>query len=90
VEGFLSENPDLTLTINRTDLEKVMAGSKSLADQIADGTAKADGNVDILKQLASTLVVFNPLFEVMPGTAGEPAPEDLNDFEYGPIDVSGE
>jgi alkyl sulfatase BDS1-like metallo-beta-lactamase superfamily hydrolase len=90
VEGFLAENPDLTLTINRTDLEDVMTGSKSLADQIADGTAKADGNVDILKQLASTLVVFNPLFEVMPGTAGEPTPEDLNDFEFGPLDLAGE
>ena len=90
VEGFLSDNPDMTLTINRRDLEQVMAGSKSLADQLADGTAKVEGNVEILKQLASTLVVFDPLFEVMPGTAAERAPEDLNDFEYGPLDVSGE
>lgn len=90
VEGYLAENPDLSITINRTDLEQVMAGAKSLADQIADGTAKVEGDAAILKQLASTLVVFEPLFEIMPGTAADPTPEDLNDFEFGPINVSGE
>jgi alkyl sulfatase BDS1-like metallo-beta-lactamase superfamily hydrolase len=90
LEGFLAEDPDLSITINRTDLEMVMMGAKSLADQIADDTARVEGNTEILKQLASTLVVFDPRFEVMPGTASKATPEDLNDFEYGPINVSGE
>jgi hypothetical protein len=36
--------------------------------QIAEGTAKVDGDVSILKQLAFTMVDFDPRFEIMPGT----------------------
>ena len=36
---------DLEFTINRTDLEQVMAGEKSLTAQIEDGTAKVKGDV---------------------------------------------
>jgi alkyl sulfatase BDS1-like metallo-beta-lactamase superfamily hydrolase len=90
VEGFLADDPDLTITINRSDLEIVMMGEKKLADQIADGTAKVDGNVEILKQLASTMVVFDPRFEIMPGTRGPSTEEDLNDYEYGPLELSAE
>ena len=45
-----------------------MMGAKTLEAQIADGTAKVQGNADILKQLASTMVDFDPRFEIMPGT----------------------
>jgi len=88
----LAENPNLTVKINRTDLIQVMAGSKSLADQIGGGpvNVKVEGNTEILNKLASAMVVFDPLFEVMPGIAGGPKPEDLNDFEYSPLDVAGE
>jgi alkyl sulfatase BDS1-like metallo-beta-lactamase superfamily hydrolase len=68
IQGFLADKPDLTLTINRTDLEQTMMGAKTLEAQILDGTAKAQGNVGILKQLASTMVEFDPRFEIMPGT----------------------
>jgi hypothetical protein len=67
-----------------------MVGAKTLEDQIADGTAKGKGDTDILKQLASTLVVFDPRFEIMPGTHGPDATEDLNDYEYGPYEMRGE
>lgn len=68
IEGFLSDMPDLTMTINRSDLEQTMIGAKELEDQIADGTATVEGDVSILAQLASTMVDFDPLFEVLPGT----------------------
>jgi alkyl sulfatase BDS1-like metallo-beta-lactamase superfamily hydrolase len=90
IEGFLADDPDLTITINRTDLESVMAGAKTLKAQIADGTAKVEGNTEILRQLASTMVVFDPRFEIMPGTHGDNTPEDLNDYEYGPFEIRGE
>ena len=45
-----------------------MMGAKTLEAQIADGTAKVEGNAGILKQLASTFVDFDPRFEIMPGT----------------------
>ncbi len=68
VKGFLASKPDLTLTINRSDLELTMIGKKTLEAQIADGTAKVEGDPTILKQLASTMVDFDPRFEILPGT----------------------
>ena len=43
IEGFQADKPDLTLTINRSDLEQTMMGVKTLEAQIADGTAKVRG-----------------------------------------------
>jgi hypothetical protein len=67
-----------------------MMGVKTLEAQMVDGTAKVEGNKKVLEQLASTMVVFDPRFEIMPGTERAPTPEDLNDFEYGPFDLRGE
>jgi alkyl sulfatase BDS1-like metallo-beta-lactamase superfamily hydrolase len=68
IAGFLADKPDLTLTINRSDLEQTMMGAKTLEAQIADGTAKVSGDAGVLKKLASTMVEFDPRFEIMPGT----------------------
>ncbi len=68
IQGFLADKPNLTLTINRSDLEQTMMGAKTLEAQIADGTAKVKGDAGILKQLASTMIDFDPRFEIMPGT----------------------
>ena len=68
IKGFLVSKPDLTLTINRSDLELTMMGVKNLDAQIADGIAKVEGDTSVLKQLASTMVDFDPRFEIMPGT----------------------
>ena len=65
-------------------------GAKSLAAQIEDGTAKVDGDMQILGSLASAMVVFDPRFEIMPGTKGPATPEDLNDYEVGVIELHGE
>ena len=90
IEGYQADDADLTITIDRADLEQVMMGVKSLAAQIDDGTAKIEGNRGVLNQLASTLVEFELVFEILPGTKG-PAPEvDLNDFEVGPVRLQGE
>ena len=50
IAGFQAEKPDLTLTINRSDLEQTMMGAKTLEAQIADGTAKVEGDAGILTQ----------------------------------------
>src|SRR6516162_8199953 len=68
IKGFLADKPDLTLTINRADLEQTMMGAKTLEAQIKDGTAKVQGDVSILQKLASTMIDFDPRFEIMPGT----------------------
>jgi len=66
--GFLADKPDLTLTINRSDLEQTMMGAKTLDAQIKEGTCKAEGDVSILAKLAATMVDFDPRFEILPGT----------------------
>lgn len=73
IEGYLADDPDLTLTINRSDLEQTMMGAKQLEAQIADGTCKAEGDLSILKKLAATMVDFDPFFPVMPGTSAREA-----------------
>ena len=85
IQGFLAEKPDLTLTINRSDLEKTMAGEKPLEDQIADGIAEAEGDLSVLKKLASTMVEFDPRFEILPGTHPERSKlAQHNPYEFVP------
>ena len=81
IKGQQANNPDLTLTINRSDLEEVMAGKVSMDEQIANGKAKLVGDRKPIDQLKSILVQFTPDFEMMPGTrpaqpAVPPAPKD--------------
>jgi alkyl sulfatase BDS1-like metallo-beta-lactamase superfamily hydrolase len=66
--GFLAAKPDLTMTIKRTDLEQIMSGAKTLEAQIASGAMKLDGDASVLTKLASTMVDFDPRFQIMPGT----------------------
>ena len=68
IAGFQAAAPDLTLTINRSDLEQTMMGTKTLESQIAEGTAKVEGDFTILAKLAATMVDFDPRFEILPGT----------------------
>ena len=84
IQGFLADDPDLTLTINRSDLEQTMMGAKTLEAQITDGTAKVDGDVEVLKQLAATMVDFDPRFEIMPGTKGRTEVAHAEPYEAVP------
>ena len=68
IEGFQVPNPDLTLTINRSDLEQVMMGMKTMMAMIEDGTAQVEGDATILAKLGATMVDFDPRFPIMPGT----------------------
>ncbi|MGE5754317.1 MAG: alkyl/aryl-sulfatase [Planctomycetaceae bacterium] len=85
IKGFLADKPDLTITINRSDLEETMMGAKTLEAQIADGTAKLKGDAGVLKELASTMVDFDPRFEIMPGTkARETKPAKADPYKAVP------
>jgi alkyl sulfatase BDS1-like metallo-beta-lactamase superfamily hydrolase len=90
IEGYQAEDADLTLTITRLGMAQAMIGAKPLMEQIESGDAKAEGDAGVLKQLASTIVRFDPRFEILPGTAGAPEDMDLNDFEVGPVQIHGE
>ena len=65
---FTAPDADATLTINRSDLLPVMMQQTTLAQQLRQGKAQLEGDAMALAQLASTLVEFDPLFEMMPGT----------------------
>ena len=68
IEGYLSDDADVTITMNRSDLETVIMGQETLASQLQAGVGTVTGDQAVLLQLASVLVTLNSSFEVMPGT----------------------
>lgn len=88
--GFLADNADLTVTIDRADLETVMMGKKRLATLIEEGTAKATGDVSVLDKLAATMVTFTPDFEMVPGTSRPTPAGEWNPYEAGVEPIRGE
>jgi len=68
IEGYQAEEPDLTITIDRVQLEPVVMGLVSLDAQVEAGKAQVSGDTAVFNQLLSTMISFDPLFEIMPGT----------------------
>ncbi|MBY6185280.1 MBL fold metallo-hydrolase [Marinobacter hydrocarbonoclasticus] len=90
IEGFTADNADLTITINRSDLEPVMMGTVSMEDQIASGKAKIKGNDKLVAELRSMLASFTPDFEMMPGTKTTDTPKaEPTLAQPEPADTSG-
>ncbi|MCF6270608.1 MAG: SCP2 sterol-binding domain-containing protein [Melioribacteraceae bacterium] len=81
IKGFQSENPDLTITMNRSDLDYVMMGVKTLDELIKTGVVKTKGNVKIIAQLKSALDYFEMGFEILPGTASKMVEKKTNPFQ---------
>jgi len=90
LQGQQARNPDLTITINRSDLETVMMGAAKFDDQIKNGKAKLDGNRKVYEQLKTTLVQFELGFEIMPGTKTAEAKPDMSTFEQMPPAYNGD
>jgi alkyl sulfatase BDS1-like metallo-beta-lactamase superfamily hydrolase len=90
IEGHQADDADLSITIDRSELERVMRGETSLVAQIEAGVAKTEGNVGILAELAAMLVEFDLGFEIMPGTKGRRPRIERNPFEHGPVQSRGE
>jgi len=80
IKGFQAPKPDLTVTVNRADLNQVMMGVASFDDLIKAGKAKFDGNRAGFDQLRSILVPFTPDFEILPGTAPKTPTKGLPPF----------
>jgi alkyl sulfatase BDS1-like metallo-beta-lactamase superfamily hydrolase len=90
IKGQQADDPDLTITVNRSELEPVMMGKTTFDDQIKTGKAKLKGNREVYEQLKSTLVQFELGFEMMPGTKKADAKPDLNAFEQAPPAYNGD
>ena len=78
IQGHQAQDADLTITINRADLEPIMMRRATFATQAATGRASLQGNPQVLQQLMACLTDFDQYFEIMPGTkavaAATPAP----------------
>lgn len=72
IEGYEAKDADLTVTLNRADFENIMLKKAKLADLAKAGKAKLEGNSTVLKQLAGACELFDPMFEIMPGTKTAP------------------
>jgi alkyl sulfatase BDS1-like metallo-beta-lactamase superfamily hydrolase len=68
IRGVQAPQADLTITIDRADLEQVMMQRTTLAAQAQAGRARLEGDATVLRKLANCLVSFDPLFAIMPGT----------------------
>jgi alkyl sulfatase BDS1-like metallo-beta-lactamase superfamily hydrolase len=69
IQGVQAKNPDLTITINRSDLNQIMMGASSFDAMAKAGKAKFDGNPKPFAEFGKLLVTFTPDFEILPGTA---------------------
>jgi alkyl sulfatase BDS1-like metallo-beta-lactamase superfamily hydrolase len=90
IKGFQANDADLTVTINRADLEKTMMGAVSFDEQIKTGKAKLKGNRDVYEQFKTMLVHFDLGFEIMPGTTAKDLTPEQKPFQQEePADTSG-
>jgi alkyl sulfatase BDS1-like metallo-beta-lactamase superfamily hydrolase len=97
IKGEQAKKPDLTITLNRTELDQVMMGASTLDDLVKAGKAKFEGDRKPYDQLKSLLVTFAPNFEIMPGTANasaktveKPDPNPLKVPDLMPADSAGD
>jgi len=81
IEGFQAKDADLTITIDRSDLEQTMMGAVSFDDQIASGKAMLEGNREVYERLKTMLVHFELGFELMPGTGKRDLTPDQGVFQ---------
>jgi len=69
IEGFQDPKADLTITVNRADLNRLMMGVASFDQLAQEGKARFDGDRSVISKLRELMVVFTPDFEILPGTA---------------------
>jgi alkyl sulfatase BDS1-like metallo-beta-lactamase superfamily hydrolase len=87
IVGFQAKDADLTITIDRADLEKTMMGAVSFDDQIKSGKAKLDGDSKPYEQLKTMLIQFDMGFEILPGTLAKDLTPEKKTFEQEPPSI---
>ncbi|MCU7846133.1 MAG: SCP2 sterol-binding domain-containing protein [Candidatus Thiodiazotropha sp. (ex Monitilora ramsayi)] len=84
IVGFQADDADLSITINRSDLEQTMMGVVSFDEQLKSGKAKLEGNREPYEQLKGMLVQFDLGFEMMPGTSAKDLTPEQKPFQADP------
>ncbi len=67
--GFQSDDATVTIVVDRADFEQVMLGQRSFEELIESGASDVDGDLGGLHRMLASLVEFDLLFELLPGTA---------------------
>lgn len=82
IKGFTAPKADLTITLDRSELNRIMMGTASFEALEREGKLRYSGDKRVLAQLAGTLTAFTPDFEVFPGTRNaRPAPAATKPFQ---------
>ena len=68
IKGQQAKNADLTITLDRSALEGVMARKTSFDQLVKDGKATFEGNPKPFKVLMAAMTPFTTDFELLPGT----------------------
>ncbi len=89
ITGYQVDDADLTITTSRADLEPVMMGIITFDELISSGKAQLQGVREAYEQLKTTLVQFEPDFEMMPGPKVVETKSDMNTFEQAEPAVIG-
>jgi len=71
IEGVQAAKADLTLTLDRADLNRVMLGVATFDSLAQEGKARFDGDRTAIYKLRDLMVTFTPDFEFIPGSAPE-------------------
>jgi alkyl sulfatase BDS1-like metallo-beta-lactamase superfamily hydrolase len=69
IQGYQSAQADVSITLNRSELDQVIMGQATLAGMLTTGRGQVQGNAAVLQQLAGVLVEFDATFPMVPGTA---------------------
>ena len=95
IQGYSGNAPDLTITVERDQLERLMTGSADFDQLVQEGVMQLDGSRAVADNLRSMLVQFTPDFEILPGTtpAGSNQGVDTNPAQplrqVEPADTAG-
>lgn len=95
IQGYRGKAPDLTITIERDQLERLMTGSANFDQLVQEGFMQPDGSRAEADNLRSMLVQFTPNFKSLPGTtpAGSNQGVDANPAQplrqVEPADTAG-
>ena len=68
IKGHQASNADLIITVDRADLEGVMARQTGFEQLVATGKATFEGNRKPFELLMAAITPFTPTFELLPGT----------------------
>ena len=68
IAGYRAEDADLTIIVDRSDLNFFIMGVTSLPELVENGKARLEGDPAVFEQLQSMLVKFDGKFAIMPGT----------------------